>query len=103
MTRTLFVAGSRTADGEDALPPDGKTSVLFSAAVKSIYPAPTVNMSYWLVYAFRRWIDGRARCREEFLAVFISLALTVSGVSVQSFVQHNAAAPLTMGAAMLVR
>ena len=36
------------------------------------------------------------------VAVFISLALTVSGVRLESFWINRAAAPLTIGAAMLV-
>src|SRR5579885_809575 len=47
---TVFVAGLKAATGDAAELPDGTVTLLVSAPQMSRYPAPTVKMSYWLVY-----------------------------------------------------
>src|SRR5579883_2241254 len=47
---TVFVAGLKAATGDAAELPDGTVTLLVSAPQMSRCPAPTVKMSYWLVY-----------------------------------------------------
>ena len=79
---TRPVAGLCEAVGERAVLPAGRASELFKAAMTSRYPAPTVKMSYWLVYPIP--VTGSMATLKDgspLLAVFIRRALTASGVT----------------------
>ena len=69
--------------------------MLFNAAITSGYPAPIVNMSFWIACVPNMLFAGKA-----FDADFISLAFIASGVMVgPNFWTRRAAAPDTIGAA----
>ena len=69
----------------------------------SRYPAPIVKMSYWLVKVW--FVTGSVAMLDAgklLPAVFIRRAFTRSGVRLGCACNKSAAAPLTIGAAMLV-
>src|SRR5262245_31616860 len=79
-TEVVFVFGSYAALGDNAGP--FARSSLFSAAMMSRYPAPTVKRSYvvWYVVLVAGSVTVLV-AGKFFVAVFISRAFTWSGVS----------------------
>src|SRR4026207_85625 len=79
------------------------TSVLDKAALLSRYPVPRVNKSYELTYVIPVAESVAVLyAGNDFVAVFISRALMVSGVRPGFFCSIRATVPDTTGVAMLV-